>query len=58
MVNKLVIKFKDGSYTNIDCAEMHDNDGIIKVYNAQCMLIALFDEKEIKAAYISRKERE
>lgn len=56
-MNKLVIKFKDGSYTNIDCAEMHDNDGIIKVYNAQCMLIALFDEKEIKAAYISRKEQ-
>lgn len=57
-MNKLVVKFKDGTFANIDCAEMHENEGIIKVYNNQCQLVAIFDEKEITAAYISRKEKQ
>lgn len=55
-MNKLVIKFKDGAFANIDCKEMHDNDGIIKVYDNNLLLVAVFDEKEVTAAFISRKE--
>jgi hypothetical protein len=55
-MNRLVVKFKDGTHTNIDCAEMHEDEGIIKVYNNQCQLVAIFDEKEILAAYISRRK--
>lgn len=56
-MNKLIIKFKDGSFANIECKEMHDNDGIIHVYGNDLLLIAVFDEKEIAAAYISRREQ-
>lgn len=54
-MNRLLIKFKDGTFANIECKEMHDNDGIIHVYGNDCLLVAIFDEKEISAAYISKK---
>ena len=57
-MTKLVIKFKDGTHANIECAEMHESDGIIKVYNKQCQLVAIFDETEITAAYISRRDNQ
>lgn len=54
-MNKLVIKFKDGTHANIECAEMHEDEGIIKVYSKQCQLVAVFDMNEIAAAYITRR---
>jgi len=57
-VKRIIIRFKDGNYANIECAEMHEDDGIVKVYNSKCMLVAVFSEKDIVAAYLTDAKTE
>ena len=37
---------------------MHEDDGIVKVYNSKCMLVAVFSEKDIVAAYLTDAKTE
>lgn len=42
-------------YASVEAEEMHEDDGFLKAYSAHNELVAIFDLKCVKGAYISKE---
>ena len=58
MLNKVVVKFKDGSYCNLPADFIQSENGIVQVWNGENVIVGVFNIVDIIGLYMTEKKAE